>query len=244
MQEESGQLVSIAFGASAWKEYFGVDVGDVPDLPANIEEILNSKAPFLLEDESSPQRVGDNHLLTLIPDTVNGEAFTLDRLGELVLRNHNGHFAAFQGNENEASGEYSRGYRWYIPSLTDANRQRPLEDTPYWVLLPKTIFKGSRHRSFSVHETMVAQYRGSLYKLPRMLEVAASLLAHYARSGGVRLYASELHDEGWWTFTRCSDVDQYGDPLAVGGFESSGLSVLSSRGRGIAFHGVSGSRKF
>ena len=37
-----------AFGAQDWKHYFGVEVDAEPPLPANIEEILDSEAPFLL----------------------------------------------------------------------------------------------------------------------------------------------------------------------------------------------------
>ena len=97
-----------AFGRAAWKEYFGVDVGKEPKLPADIEAILDKQAPFKLEDESTPQRVRDNHLLTLIPGTVDGEAFTLDKLGALLLRNSSNHFAAFAGNTQKELGGLTR----------------------------------------------------------------------------------------------------------------------------------------
>ncbi|MHA7878123.1 MAG: hypothetical protein ACX93T_04380, partial [Bacteroidota bacterium] len=55
-----------AFGAQAWYNYFGVDVGPEPALPHDIVSILKEKAPFMLEsEERRPQRVGANHLLTL-----------------------------------------------------------------------------------------------------------------------------------------------------------------------------------
>ncbi|MHA7878104.1 MAG: hypothetical protein ACX93T_04285, partial [Bacteroidota bacterium] len=59
-----------AFGAQAWQAYFGVDVGTEPALPHDILSILNEEAPFILDSEASPQRVGANHLLTLIPSHV------------------------------------------------------------------------------------------------------------------------------------------------------------------------------
>lgn len=237
------RLPNIAFGASAWREYFGVDVGKEPLLPSNMEDILNSKAPFLLEDESAYQRVGDNHLLTLIPDRVDGEAFTLDKLGELVLRNHGDHFLAFKDNDAKKLGANSYGYSYYSECLTEAHRQTPLEDAPYWVLLPKTILRGSQDKCFSTQKNMLAAYRGSDYGLPHALEVATSLLAHYARSGGERLYSSESHSKGSVAYTtRCSDLDKDGHPLVVGGFKSSGLSV-DNYDDYFNFSGVACSRK-
>lgn len=240
IEESSDQLASIAFGASAWQEYFGVDVGDVPELPGNIEVILHSKAPFLLEDESVPQRVGDNHLLTLIPGRIGGEDFTLDKLGALVLQNHNGHFTAFQDNNKEILGRNSRGYLYCGKRLTREHRQMPLVGTPYWVLVPKTVLQGSRNKTFSDQQAMIEEYNSHDYKLPSALEIATSLLAHYARSGGERLYADK-NRKGLWTFTRC--IDKHGDSLVVGGFESSGLYVnyLSHSADGL---GVSCLRNF
>lgn len=217
-------LPSIAFGAAAWQEYFGVDVGKEPELPNSIEEILNCTAPFLLDGESAHQRIRDNHLLTLIPSRISEEGFTLDELGALLLRNHNNHFEAFQSNDEERPGECSHGYRYYSEFLKDATRHTLLPGTSYWVLLPKTILRGSRGKSFSEQKKMIAEYSGAGYQLPCVLEVAASLLAHYARSNGERLYANE-NPRGWWTYTSCSDVDKDGYPIAVGGFGSSGLSV-------------------
>lgn len=228
MEEASDQFPSTAFGAAAWREYFGVEVDEEPQLPANIERILHSMAPFLLDEESAPQRVGDNHLLTLIPSKVDEESFTLDKLGELVLQNRNGHFTAFQGNNKEVLGDCSRGYGYYSHYLTAVNRRTPLTRAPYWVLLPKTILQGSRGKHYAYQKAALEKYSGRGYELPRALEVATSLLAHYARSGGERLYASESHSKGWWTYTHCLDIDKDGDPLVVGGFEASGLGVSSS----------------
>ena len=69
-----------------------MEVDSEPKLPSNIEAILNSEAPFTLDNETSPQRIRDNHLLVLIPAKVNGEVFSMNKLGELVKR-------YFPGNE-------------------------------------------------------------------------------------------------------------------------------------------------
>ena len=56
----------------------------------------------------------------------------------------------------------------------------------------------------SWHAEEVRKYTSLGYSMPCSLEVATSLLSHYALSGGVRLYANE-NSGGLWTYTRCSD---------------------------------------
>lgn len=237
-KEKAHPQVSIpaaAFGAAAWKKYFRVDVGQEPPLPKNIEDILNKQAPFLLENEESPQRVRDNHLLTLLPAEVNGEAFTLDKLGELIL-------PYFPNNNKQEVGNNSHGYGFYSGYLTSENRTKPLYSSSHWLLLPKTILEGSRSKSFSEQKNMLSAYCSSGYRLPRALEVATSLLSHYVRSGEY-LY-THANSQGRWTYTRCSDLDQDGDFLVVGGFELSGLHVDSNFGDHRSPGGVSCCREF
>ena len=213
-----------AFGAQAWQEYFGVDVGPEPPFTESALRVWNGEAPYLLEDETSRQCVKDNHLLTLIPGMVNGRPFTLDKLGDLILANHGGHMAAFSGNTNQELGDQSHGFYYYSEYLTNATRHETLPGAPYWLLLPKTILADSRCKTFSDHKALVSQYSGTGYRLPRALEVSTSLLSHYARSKE-RLYADASSSTGWWTETRCSDADKAGYPLVVGGFVPAGLDV-------------------
>ena len=213
-----------AFGAQAWQEYFGVDVGLEPPFTESALRVWNGEAPYLLEDETSRQCVKDNHLLTLIPGTVNGEEFTLDKLGDLLLANHGGHMTAFSGNTNQELGDQSHGFYYYSEYLTNATRHEPLPGAPYWLLLPKTVLADSRSKTFSDHKALVSQYSGTGYRLPGVLEVSASLLSHYARSKE-RLYPDDSSSTGLWTYTRCSDVDEAGCPLVVGGFRPAGLGV-------------------
>ena len=244
---ETAQLQTLripeeAFGAKAWKEYFGVEVDTEPKLPDDIEEILNAEAPFLLEDETTHRPVRENHLLTLIPGKVDGVPFTLDKLGAMLLENRKGHFSAFSGNANTTMGSNSHGYKYYTKYLKDADRTRALTGAPYWVLLSKTILVGSREKDKSGHASLVNKHRSSGYRMPHALEVATSLLSHYARSGGTRLYADE-NSNNYWTFTRCVEEDKDGDSIFVGGFEPAGLIVSGSRYGGSG-DGVSGCRKF
>ena len=215
-------MPSEAFGAQSWKYYFDVEVDKEPPLPAKIEEILNNEAPFLLEDEESGQRVRDNHLLTLIPGKVDGEAFTLDKLGELALR-------YFPENSQNCKGKNARGYGYYSEYLTLQDRKKPLAEEAYWLLLPKKILANSRKKEFLTQEAMVAAYSSSGYRLPHALEVATSLLSHYARSRE-RLYMNHNRN-ALWTYVRCVDVNKKGSPLTVGNFVPSGIYIRYSHYR-------------
>ena len=227
----------MAFGASDWKKYFKVDVGKEPPLPPDIEAILNSEAPFLLEDEQARQRVRDNHLLTLIPAKVNGEPFTLDKLSSLIQPH-------FPDNNKQELGDNSRGFHYYSEYLTSAQRIKPLSRSSYWLLLPKTILKDSRNKTYSDREDMVSRYQSVGYRLPHVLEVATALLSHYVKCGE-RLYVRNS-SQMYLTFTACLELDEDGDPFYVGGFESSGLDVSSSSFdvRSSLVSGVSCCRKF
>ena len=196
--------LAIAYGASAWRDYFGVEVDEEPSLPEGIDYTLNSTCLFLLDDETSPQKVGDNHLLILIPAQVNGEDFTLNKLGALAQSRY------FSRNEP--------GYRYY----SDHARAVSGEVTPsssYWVLMTRHIVKGSKYRTY-VEQWDVVQNQAPGYSLPSSLETATSILMHYARHNKERLFPDDP-----WTYTRCRDVDENGEPIVVGGFVPSGFIV-------------------
>ena len=76
--EVYASIPSIAFGKAEWWKYFGY-IGVEPPLPINIEEILNEPCSFW-----PGKKVKETHLLVLIPNTVNGKAFTMNYLGELI----------------------------------------------------------------------------------------------------------------------------------------------------------------
>eukprot|EP00540_Astrosyne_radiata_P000297 CAMPEP_0116823504 /NCGR_PEP_ID=MMETSP0418-20121206/875_1 /TAXON_ID=1158023 /ORGANISM="Astrosyne radiata, Strain 13vi08-1A" /LENGTH=1063 /DNA_ID=CAMNT_0004451765 /DNA_START=1006 /DNA_END=4194 /DNA_ORIENTATION=- len=102
---------TMAFGASAWKEYIG-DVGAEPPLPANIDEILDGPCPFW-----EGKRVRDTHILTMIPSHVNGQSFSLDLLGELI--------------EHPLTGPATKYGYYYSAVKSNYGTQSP--DHSYWV---------------------------------------------------------------------------------------------------------------
>ncbi len=208
------------FGAQAWKEYFGVDVGEEPALPENIEAILNSTAPFTLDGETTPQRIRDNHLLVLIPAKVNGEAYSLTKLGEFVKR-------YFPGNKE--------GYSYYAD---DVRKQfgGASPGKPYWMLLTRSVLSGSRNRSYTDQKKIVQKYSRQGYGLPSGLEAATGILLHYAR------HRERLFGDSPWTYTRCTDTELVDRqwPIALGGFGASGLDVSYHSLYGTSHFGVAG----
>ena len=168
----SSVVKGMAFGACEWKKYFKVNVGEETPLPSNLEEILHAKAPFLLEDEQASQRVRENHILTLIPAQVDGEPFTLDKLGSLIQPH-------FPDNDRQELGCNSHGFLYYSPYLTSDDRTKPLSRSSYWLLLPKTILEGSRNKRYADRKRMVLRYQSAGYRLPHVLEMSTALLSHY-----------------------------------------------------------------
>ena len=190
-----------AFGEAEWKQYFG-DVGSAPDLPSDMAAILDGPCPFWPNE-----KVGDTHLLVLIPATVDGVPFTLNLLGELVQRPKNG------GHRTE----YSCYNRRITAQIGEESPPRS-----YWLLMTHDVLPGSQNKAYTAQKELVAGYAsgGSVpYELPSVLEVATAILMHHAREG------ERLFGDDPWTYTRCQEMVDSSYPAVVGGFEFSGLDV-------------------
>ncbi|MHA7878134.1 MAG: hypothetical protein ACX93T_04435 [Bacteroidota bacterium] len=203
-----------AFGAQAWYNYFGVDVGSAPALPGDIVSILNEEAPFMLDSEAGPQCVGDNHLLTLIPSHVtlpDGRRvpFTLNQLGALVRGRY------FPNNVE--------GYRYYDPAVR-TQFGAVSSKSSYWLLMTHDVLQNTRAKTYAEQQEEIKKYSSKGYVLPSGLEVATSILAYYAQSGKRE---GCLFGDTPWTYTCCTP-DQLVDgeePITVGGFGPTGLVV-------------------
>ncbi|MHA7878103.1 MAG: hypothetical protein ACX93T_04280, partial [Bacteroidota bacterium] len=223
-----------AFGAQAWYDYFGVDVDTEPALPSDIVSILNEESPFMLDRETSPQRVGANHLLTLIPRYVKIPGgpylpFTLNRLGALAEGRY------FPNNEE--------GYQYYD---RDVRTQFGTEylDKPYWLLMTYDVLQGTRGKTYTEQRKMVEKYSSKGWVLPNILEAATSILVCYAQSGKRQ---ECLFSEEPWTCTRCCTPNQLVGSqwtLAVGGFGPTGLVIGYDYVSEGDSYGVAGCRRF
>jgi hypothetical protein len=208
-------------GELTWKQYFG-EVGEVPPLPTNINEVLNSSCPFW-----PGKLVKDTHLLMLVPAMVDEKPFTLDLLGDLIKSPRGG------GSKTE----YSR-YDDAVKEELGAQSPR----SSCWVLMTRDLLPGSRNKAYDAQEALVAAHASRLnlpYKMPDALSAATAILLHHARTGE-RLYTDDPY-----TYTRCQEKvlgNEY--PVVVGGFSSGGIDVHSSYRVHDHDDGVSCLRKF
>ena len=114
---------SMVFGKREWADHFG-DIGEEPPLPLNIKQILNAPCPMWPE-----KKVYETHLLTIIPETVNGQSLNLRFLRELVLHPLKG-----------PSTRYSYYYNEYVD---------PPAPRSHWTLLSRDVIPGSQNIEFT-----------------------------------------------------------------------------------------------
>jgi energy-coupling factor transporter ATP-binding protein EcfA2 len=214
---------AMAFGVEEWRQYYG-EVGSAPDLPSDIDDILDSACPFW-----SSRKIRDTHLLVLIPAKVNGQLFSLNLLRELIQHPNN--------------GGYKTQYRCYDSDL-QAQLGAASPTASYWLLITRDVLPESRSKKYADQKELVTAHAsrvGLPYELPKALEAAAAILAHHVR-GGERLYGDNP-----WTYTCCQEWIFHGSneyPAVVGGFESSGLFVYYFCAYSGYYDGVAGCRKF
>ncbi len=204
-------IPEMAFGPEQWEEYFG-DVGEVPPLPKKIEKILASDCPHF-----PGKKVSETHMLTLIPATVDGNPFTLNRLGELV--------------KSPKKGSATK-YEYYWEKIHDHIGNKAPEKS-CWLLMTKDVLYGSRCGGRDYMLKMAADKID--YEAPTVLGAATSVLLRYVCSG------ERLLSDDPWTLTCCLEQKE-GYKFVVGGFGSSGLRVGSVNDCSAV--GVASARKF
>ena len=205
-------------GDREWTTHLGA-VEKVP-LPAQILSILSGPCPI-----TPGLKVGDTHILVLIPETVGGQPLTLNSLGALVKSK--GHFPGTEA-----------GYDYMCGSIATEHGNKPAGGSHY-VLMTKDVLSGSRNKSYEDQQAMVtalAGRSGVAYEVPSVLPVTAGVLVNYLASG-VFLFGREP-----WTFTRCQERDG-ACPVDVGGFAAAGLKVFNDVCDFVNF-GVAALRKF
>jgi serine/threonine protein kinase len=213
----ASKIPDMAFGKAKWEKHFG-DVGIEPPLPPDLEQILNAPCPFW-----PGKKVRETHLLTLIPQTVNGQPLTLKSLGELVKTPKQGH-----------STKYGV---FFLEEYTD-----PSAPAAHWALLTRDVIPGSRNKPYADQQALVASYAQKTrlpYQVPTILDAAVSIFMEHVQSG-VFLYSNNP-----WTYTRCQEKANASWQLVVGDFAPFGLGVtyyFNDDGHGEC--GVGSLRKF
>jgi hypothetical protein len=165
---------------------------------------------------------------------VDGKAFTLDLLEALI--------------QNPRGGGHCMRYFLYDDEVQRSSGDE-YSSSSYWVLMTRDVLPGSRHKPYTVQQSLVAQHSSHIayppYEIPHPLEVATVILSHYVRSGS-RLYGG-FGDEIFYTSTRCAELLEYvvgsQSPVTVGCFCDRGLVFLSGFDEDTDF-GISCLRRF
>jgi hypothetical protein len=155
-----------AFGPKEWFVHFGGHLRNVPRLPSNIAEIVNSPCPFW-----PAKKVHETHVLVLVPETINGQPLTLKILEELVKK-------PLKGNATK-----------YDCFSIEEHTDLPAP-TSHWVLMTRDVLEGSRNKSFEDQQALFEKQ--VVYEAPHILDATVCISMEYIRTG-TRLYSNSPH---------------------------------------------------
>jgi len=193
----------IAFGSDKWVQYFGENIikdedrfEELHSLPFK-DFITDSRKFYAIFPEKS---VRDSLLLVRLPKTLNSQ-LTLKNLEELVNR-------CFSTNNSTSLLIWSP----IIKELIDESIT-----SSHWVIMTKSLLPGSKKKSYSEQEEMIAGLsKKSIvgYRIPTILESVVCILSEYSSS------KTQLFTD----YTRCRNQIQ-GYTTVVGGLSASHLSI-------------------
>lgn len=197
-------LLKGAFGKEQWKKYFG-EIGQEPPVPQDIYKILKSPCPFW-----RGKKVEETHMLVLIPETINGKALNLKRLGKIIRAPKEGLATRYRHD-----WPYTDGYRtpWCMITKDFGSQATPKS---HWVLMTKDVIEGSRNKTYSEQQafvTALATQTGIPYEFPNLLDAVICIFMHYVTSQKPLFSAN--HNVK--TFIRCQEKVQ-GYPITVGAY--------------------------
>ncbi len=208
----------IAFSSKNWADWNADLVKDVNirqemlSLPKNIaEELRRSAFPG--------KSIRETHVLVRMP-----KGLTIKKLGELAKK-------YFPSKPD--------GYRYIWSTIVDELGDKSVDES-VWLLMTKDVLQGSRSKSCSQQENIVAELAattGVPCQVPTILEAAICILAEYSRS------KNRLFSDSPWTYTRCQENVQ-GYQLVVGGFAPGGLDAAHDSHYDDGNIGVAALRKF
>jgi hypothetical protein len=198
-------------GAEAWRSQ-GIDVGDVPAVPASITRgLLESDCPL-----HPGEKIKDTHLLVLMPKMVNGEPYSALKLDELcAVRKGSGDKLIFANWRDWKDRPWAA-----MPQIESGWILIPKYDpNPRFVLDDKHFRYKSIAEQQKVHEDHYPDYREG-----RVLEVMTSVL----------LYDLVNKQRYLGGYLRCAELNQFRTcRVAVGFFYSEGLRIESTHEVGI-----------
>lgn len=187
-----------SFGERDWMR-FCKKVDPAPPIPLDFYDIWYGPCPIYPE-----KKISETHMLVYIPATVDGKPFTLKKLGEIT---------------KNFFPKIDKGYRHISSDVVHILGDKSIKSC--WVLMTKDVLPGSRNKSYTEQQKIVASLaKISLrYEVPDTLEAATCILAQYFFDSKTCLFSEEP-----WTHTRCKDEVQ-SHRIVVGGFSPLGLYI-------------------
>jgi hypothetical protein len=189
-------------GAEVWRSQ-GIDVGEVPRLPASItKELLESECPL-----HPGEKIKDTHLLVLVPQMVNGEPFSPLKLDELcATRKGSGDNLIYGGwdswkSQGWASDPQSRS-EWVLLPKSDPDRNK---------VAPERHFRGKNIAQQDEVHKLYPDYREV-----KTVELMTAVLLN-------DLVNKERLLPG---YLRCEEPNASGGRVCVGYFVTLGLRVF------------------
>jgi hypothetical protein len=188
---------AVAFGKEKWAHIGKVE--EVPHLPDNIDDILESPCPIW-----EGKKIKETHVLVYKPQQVNDQPHTINNIGKLVL---------IEGKATD--------YRYIWDAIVNEHGNTPVEKGE-WVLMTKDVLPGSRNKSYTEQQTLVRNLSEKAhveYQVPKLIDAITCIFAEYVSS------KTRLYSDTPLTYTRCQEQTK-GFQLVVGGFAPGGLCVI------------------
>jgi hypothetical protein len=189
----------------------------VPSLPANLREILESECPVF----GSAHKVKDTHFLSLIHKDYN----TIDDLAETYLEPF--------GQKSDLQDKHPFKLR-LVKAPAQEYRKSPFKET-YFLLATKDVVPKSRSLTWDEQVKLLEKQKqktGVNYHILTLEEGFAAATTHKVATDE-SLYTSENQDTKnnsnwmWATYIRVPEMVG-GHHLALGGYNSSGISITTA----------------
>lgn len=193
------------FGEREWNTLLG-RVSPAPPLPPDIEAILLSQCPFSREKKL----VRQTHILVYIPDKVNDELLTLNRMEELMKN-------PMAGNSSE--------YSLFIDPIRKIYGDVNLK--AHWAMMTTDVIPESTGIPYDKQQTLIRR-RCVEWKVPSLCDAIVCIFARYCKS---REFLSN--------FTRCSEKGDYLYQVEVGAKVISGRLMVVHGAHYFHTHGFS-----
>ncbi len=185
-----------AFNSKDWKTYCKKDVdteGEDTFFSKNIYKELNKPCPAF-----PGKRIGQTHMVTWVPKTINGEPLTLNSFGGVL---------------KEKFPENPTGYRAIWNPIVIAHGNTGVLKSG-WVFMTGDVIPESRYKPYTIQEGLVANLdRHDPYEVPTTLKAVVCISTKYFKSGERRFSDKPC------TYTRCQERTQ-SYPVIVGAFSA------------------------